>query len=400
MPYPLQPLRLLRRYALFILGVALLGTALSVLSVKMLVPPLYQAQTSLLLMPAPSGGQLAPMLSQLEPQLAMLGPLQSLLSSQRFNSSLKDMISILRSRRLAQEVVQLVPLRDLPELQREVRRHRKAQPERVVLDWMVKQIDIQPPDSRDSTLRIRFRLSDPQRVARLVNTYVVRLEHYVQHLLYQDSDRHQQYLSRQLRQLGLELEQAERELLAFQKKNRLVSLNEEVKTLLTRLAELEAEEMAARATLRDSQARLARLRDQSTELNPTWMDLSNQLELSASGLQERQREIKQTRQRYERLLAALPLQALELARLERRVTLQTQLFVLLSQQNQAARLEAARKTPLFEVLDPALPAEEPVFPVMSVVLVVSAIMSLCLAIMLALGHDFLSSRKESAHAET
>ena len=50
-------------------------------------------------------------------------------------------------------------------------------------------------------------------------------------------------------------------------------------------------------------------------------------------------------------------------------------------------------------LDPALPAEEPVFPVMSVVLVVSAIMSVCLGLALALLHDLLSFRKESADAE-
>lgn len=395
-----SPLSFLRRYALYILLTTLLGTTLSYISVKTWVIPVYQARTSLLILPVQSSGQLAPMLSQLESQLVQLGPLQTVLSGQRFHSSLKDLISILRSRRLAEAVAKVVELRDLPEFQRELKRHPKADPQRTLITWLTEQLDVLAPDNREGTLRLQLRLSDPERVALLCNTYIAQLEKYVRTLQNQEVERHQRYLQEQLAQMSQELNAAETEQLRFQRRHRLVSLSEEVKEMIRRLAELEAEELTARAALRESQAKLKSLQEHSTGLNPAWSEIANQLSLSEAGLRERQAELRQSRQRYENLLASLPLQALELARLERRVALKNQLFVLLSQQLQAARLEAARNTPLFHVLDPAIPADEPIFPVLSVILVISGIISMGIGTLLSLLHHVANLPKESFHAET
>ncbi|PIQ28340.1 hypothetical protein COW36_04100 [bacterium (Candidatus Blackallbacteria) CG17_big_fil_post_rev_8_21_14_2_50_48_46] len=393
-------LTFLRRYLLFIVLTGLMGTVFSFFAVRWAVVPIYQARTSLLILPAQQSGNLSPMLSQLESQLEYLGPLQSVLSGKRFNSSLKDMISILRSRTLAEQVAAEIPLKDLPEVKKEMRKHKKADPHRTLINWLIKQLEIQPPDSKEGTLRLQIKLSDPQLVAKLTNTYIQKLEIYLFQLLGQDSDLHQKYLAKQLSRMGQDLQTIEDEMLRFQKKNRLVSLNDEVKQMITQLAELEAEELTAQSALKESQAKLARLSSQSTELNSNWSEVANQLELSAAGLRERKAEIHRSRQRYERLLSALPLQALELARLERRLALKNQLFVLLSQQQQAAQLEAARQSPLFKILDPALPADEPIFPVMPVVLAISGIISISMGGILSLLHYAANASKELNHAET
>lgn len=67
--------------------------------------------------------------------------------------------------------------------------------------------------------------------------------------------------------------------------------------------------------------------------------MANQLELSSAGLNVRQKEIKRARGKYERLWSLLPILGLGLARLERNIILQNQLYVLLSQQTQAVELE-------------------------------------------------------------
>lgn len=377
----------LRRYSLFVVFTALLGTALSWASVKYLVTPIYASQTSLLILPSQSKGQLGPMLNQLESQLEMLGPLRSVIGGQHFSSSLKDLVSILNSRSLAEEVFARYPrLQVLPEAQKELQKHKKGQPKQVLLAWLLKQVEVLAPDGKDGTLRIQVKLSDPDLAAEVANTYVDKLEIFVRKLITQDSDEHQHYLEKQLKTMGTTLQMAEEELLAYQRKHHLISLDDEVKQMISQLAELEAEEVSARAALKETQAKLTRLENQSTELNPNWAEMANQLELSSAGLSERQNEIKRARGKYERMLAALPNQALGLARLERKITLQNQLYVLLSQQTQAAQLEAARKPPLFKVLDSAIPPDEPVFPVMPVVLVISGIISIGLGGALSLLH--------------
>lgn len=394
-----RPLFFLRRYGLYIVLTTLMGITLTYLSVKTWVIPMYQARTSLLILPAQTTGPLSPLFSQLEPHLAQLGPLQAVLSGQRFHSSLKDLMSILRSRRLAEVVTQKVELRDLPEFQRALKRHPKANPQRFLMTWLIKQLEILPPDNREGTLRLQIRLSDPQRAALLCNTYIAELERFVRTLQNQETQKHQRYLEAQLKQLSQELHAAEDEQLRFQRRHRLVSLNEEVKEIIHRLAELEAEELTTSAALRESQAKLKSLQEQSTGLNPAGSEISQQLSLSEAGLEQRQAALRQSRERYERLLASLPLQALELARLERRVTLKNQLYILLSQQLQAARLEAARHSSLFYVLDRAIPADEPIFPVFSVILIISGIISMGIGILLALLHDAANLSKESDDAE-
>jgi uncharacterized protein involved in exopolysaccharide biosynthesis len=394
-------LHFLRRYCLFIFFTTCMGIILSWASVKTWVTPIYQAQTSLLILPNQSGNQFGSMLSQLESKLEMLGPLRTVISGQQFSSSLKDLLSILRSRSLSEQILAQYPrLKELPEAQKEIRKHKKARPQQVLLQWLSKSVEIYPPDSKDGTLRIQVKLSDASLASEVANSYVQKLEVFVRKLITQDASENQNYLDKQLKDMSLSLKIAEEELLAYQRKHHLISLDDEAKQLITQLSELEAQEVSARAALKETKAKLSQLENQSTELNPNWSEMANQLELNSTGLNQRQNELKKARLKYERLLAALPNQALGLARLERKITLKNQLYVLLNQQVQAARLESARKPALFKVLDTAIPMDEPVFPVIPVVLAISGIISIGLGSSLSLLHFAMHHTKELVNAET
>jgi uncharacterized protein involved in exopolysaccharide biosynthesis len=388
-------LPLLRRYVPLVVVMGALGAGFSGFLVFKVIPPTYQAMATLLVLPPSSGGALGGALSQLETQLDAVGPLRSLVNLPR-SSSVNDLVSILRSRSLAEKVaaqVKLETLKPIQELQRlplkpdELARRRVA--------FLQQQVAVYAPDSRDSTLRVVVRLQDRKLPAEVANQYVQALETYLRGLIQGDTRDQQQFIDQQLKEMDTQLQQAEEALLAFQKRYRTVSLSDEIKQYITYLAELEADELAARTALKENQARQQTLEGEVSELTPTFGDQLTQLEANRQALLKRQGELKTARLRYEKILATLPAQALELARLERRVTMRSRLYLVLSQQAQALRLEASRSAPLFKVLDRAIEADRPVAPVKRVVIGVSGMISMCIGIFLALLHVWwVKTRKE------
>jgi uncharacterized protein involved in exopolysaccharide biosynthesis len=199
------------------------------------------------------------------------------------------------------------------------------------------------------------------------------------------------------------LKTAEDALLRFQQKHRTVALDAETKALVEQMAALEADTLSAQVALQAAQAQQRSLDQRPVlELSPDSTQTRTQLELNLAGLRQRQQSLQNARQRYQRSLGQLPARGLELARLEREVSLHNQLYLLLQQQVQAARLEAARQVELFQVLDPAIVPYEPSKPLKGLWLAISGIIFIALGVALAAVHDYTTRmQKESPdHAET
>lgn len=382
-------LALLQRYALLILLTILLGIGIAAWTLQTVVEPVYQASTSLLVLEQRAGG-ISGLVSQLETELESLGPLRNLaLQGMGNQSSTADLLSILRSRSLAEKVAVKLPLKQLPEVQRLLEAAPAGSEQRLLVEYLQKHSKILPPDSQDGTLRIRIRLPEPSLCAMAANAYVRELQVYVGSLINRDQARQLDYLEAQLAKLEGELGSAERELLRFQQRHQTVALDEEIKQLIGQLGELEASELNARAALQDARARSRELDQSANELDPGSPRARTDLDLELAGLQERQRTLNQARARYQSMLSGLPVQALSLARLQRQVTLKSQLYLLLQQQTQAARLDAARSVELFRVLDPAQAPLAPIYPVKGLWLAVAAVVSLALGVVMATLLDLL-----------
>ncbi len=391
-------LRMLQRYALLILLTTVMGVGLALWLLLNVVKPVYQSATSLIVVEQRSSG-LSGMLTQIEDELESLGPLKNLALQGNSRSSTSDLISILRSRSLTEKVAASLPLRMLPEVQLMLDKAKAGTEDRLLVEYLQKQTRILPPDSQDGTLRIRVRLSDPDLAARAANHYVNELKTYVGLLINKEQGKQLNYLDTQLHKLERELADSESSLLRFQQRNRTIALDEEVKQLITQIAELEADELSAQAALQDAQARERQLDQSALELSPEAPATRREIELNVAGLQERKQTLTRARQRYQRLLTGLPAQALELARLERQLNLKNRLYLLLQQQAQASRLEAARSVELFRVLDPAQAPLAPVYPVKGLWLAVSAVLSLALGILMASILDFLRSLRRPEQAQ-
>lgn len=388
-------LRLLQRYAWLILSTSLLGLGLAIWLIFFVLTPVYQAQTSLLVLEAQQGG-LSTLVSRLESQMDLIGPLRKMGLPGSSGSSIEDLISILKSRSLAETVAQKTPLKTLPEVQRLLVDTPSEYEERILVRYLQKQTEVLAPDSRDHTLRIQTELSDAALSAQISNQYVEALKIYVNTLIDKEQSRQLNYLNQQAKTLENELKGSEEALLRFQKNNRTVSLDTEVEQLIKTLAELEAQELNAQTALKEAQARRNSYDQHAIELAPESTQTRNQLELEVAGLNERRTALTQAKLKYQRSLLGLPAQALSLARLQRQVGLKSQLYLLMQQQVQAAQLDARREIELFRVLDPALPPLEPVKPVKGLWLAISGILSIGLGISMAMGHDFLKQMKKES----
>lgn len=386
---------ILRSYRWFLALGTLSGVLVTAGLLWFVVTPMYRAETSLLLLKNSPGGVSA-LLRQLEGSLDMLGSLQNL-GIQANRSVQEDVLSLLKSRRLTQSVQAQLPLRALPEFQRELELSAQQEAQwseetrerfyqHQVTERLQELVRILPPDARHHTLRIQAELSDPELSAKLVNTYVSDLHRLMEEILNQEENEQLQYLKAQTATLQKELTAAENELLAFQQKHHTVVLEEEVKQRIKALAELEAQALSAEAAFKDAQARQQALQGSAAELSPESTLTRNSLELDIAGLQQRRRSLQQAQNAYTASLRTLPSQGLALARLQRQVSLKNQLFLLLKQQTQATELDQQRQFKAFRVLDAAETPFEPSRPVKPLWLAVSCVLSFFLCLVLSLIH--------------
>lgn len=378
---------LLKRYLGFISLLTLFGTTASIIAVLYLISPTYESMASLLLLPQAQQQGAGALLAQLESQIELMGPLRGLVGAPPlFSSSSTDMVSILRSRAMAETIAARIPLKTLPEVQKLLQETPPAQEKRKIVNYLRSKVLVFPPDSRDSTLRVAVRLPDKRLPAQIANAYIQELDRYIQGLLNTHALESQNFINRQVNQVENKLQKAEEELLRFQKQHKTVSLTDEIKQYIKYLTDLEAEELAAQSAYREAQTKLNAVSKRANELSPTWAEMLNQLEMNKVALAHRKQEIEKTRRKYERLLSVLPIQALNLARLERQVNLHNRMYVFLNQQQQALKMEASRTIRLFKVLDSAIEPEKPIAPVKRVVVGATALLSLGLGFLLALFH--------------
>jgi len=392
-------LLLLQRYGLLILLSGLIGLSLATWLVFFVVRPSYQVQTSLLVLEQRPAG-LSSLVSRFESSLELIDPLRGAGLGGASSSSLEDLVSILRSRSLAEQVQAQVKLQQLPEVQQLLADLPETLHQQVLVKYLRSRVTILPPDARQGTLRIRVELSEPVLATRIANLYVEALKDYSDKWLNREQSTQLRYLEQQLTEMETQLQQSEQDLLRFQKTHQTVALDGETQQLIKNLAALEAEEISAQAAWQAAQAQRQFLDQHAWELSPDSTQTRNKLELDLTGLQERRQALTLARKRYQASLSQLPERALELARVERQLSLRGQLYLLLQQQTQAARLEAARTVELFRVLDPAIVPYEPARPVKGLWLAISGMMSIALGIGMAAVHDYATRiQKESyAHA--
>ena len=225
-------------------------------------------------------------------------------------------------------------------------------------------------DDRRSSLRITAITRSPILSARIANEYALQLRGSVNTAGRKKRD----FISRQLEETEKALDAAAKELKEFQDKSRAVDLDEQTKAAITSLADLQGELTAAQVELREVES------DLRTGGDPAALA---KLKSRRLALESRIEYLQGTIGNYEAQLAKLPTVAMHLARLKRNVEVQQKIYEIMTEQYQLANLSEESEDEMFEIVDPAVPAEKPCAPKTSVNLATGVLAGLVLGSVLA-----------------
>jgi uncharacterized protein involved in exopolysaccharide biosynthesis len=261
------------------------------------------------------------------------------------------LVSVLRSRTMAQRVVDRFKLHD---------RYRTRYLEDAIRRL---QTATNVSLSREGVITIRVEDVDPNQAAEMANFYVEQLDRLVARYGVGEAGRQRVFLTEQLAAAKVGLDGSEETLRRFQERNRAIVLQDQTRGAIEAAARLKGEIIAA-------QVQLQVMRNFATDANPEVMSLKRRVDEMNHQLAQMQYgdgapqrpAVAGERRDFSVPFSRVPEVGLELARLTREVKIQETLVTLLTQQVEQARLSEARDLPVVQVLDQAVPAERPSKP--------------------------------------
>jgi len=331
-----------RRWRL--VGAVCLAAAVLTFGVSRLLPKVYESTTTLVVPKEGTGSGLAGLaasgLLQQLPSLSLSIP-----SLPSFTPNRDLLVGVLKSRTLAQGIVERFGLRD-----RYGARY---------LDDAIKMLHAATTIavSREGIISVRIEDRDPAQAAAMANHYVELLDQFVAQYGTGEAGRQRTFLTRQLARARADLDTAEQALRRFQEQNRAIVLQEQTKGAIEAAARLKGEIMAA-------EVQLQVMRNFATDANPEVVAIRRRIDEMNRQLGQMQYGTANVappggrdRGDFTVPFAKVPEVGLELVRLTRDVKIQEVLVTLLTQQLEQARIAEARDTPVVQVLDRAVPAE-------------------------------------------
>ncbi|MFN3476943.1 MAG: Wzz/FepE/Etk N-terminal domain-containing protein, partial [Candidatus Methylomirabilales bacterium] len=245
--------RVIRKHAgllVMVGGVSVLGA----LVVSLRMPKVYEATAAIL---APKESQVSP--ERLTLLLAAPGASQLLGGMPPLMARNRDVfVSILKSRTMAQDVVERFQLKDryrVRYLEDAINRLKSAT-----------KISV----SKEGAISVKVEAQDPQLAADMANFYVSHLDRLLARFSTGEASRDRAFLEEQLAKAERSLKEAEEALKKFQEKNRAVVLPEQSKAAVEAQARLKGEIMA-------SEVQLEVLRSFATEANPEVIHLKRKI---------------------------------------------------------------------------------------------------------------------------
>jgi uncharacterized protein involved in exopolysaccharide biosynthesis len=324
--------------------VVALCAAASVLTfaVSKLMPKIYESTATVV---APKEGAVSGLAGLAASGLLQQIPAVSIPSLPSLTPNRDLLVGVLKSRTLAQSVVDRFGLRD---------RYRA----RYLDDAITTLRDASTiAVSREGVISVKIEDRDPALAAAMANHYMELLDQFVARYGTGEAGSQRIFLTGQLARSRVDLDAAEQALRRFQEQNRAIVLQEQTKGAIEAAARLKGEIMAA-------EVQLQVMRNFATDANPEVVairrridEMNRQLNQMQYGSSAVPKAGRQDRGDFSVPFARVPGVGLELVQLTREVKIQEVLVTLLTQQLEQARIAEARDTPVVQVLDKAVPAE-------------------------------------------
>lgn len=187
--------------------------------------------------------------------------------------------------------------------------------------------------------------------AQLSNTYVEALDKINREKLSSRSRNARKYIEGQIVITKAKLDSVEKALVEFQKKNKAVSLPEQVKAAIDAAAELKAE-------IIKTEVELGYLKNSLKGNNKTVLALNEKLQQ----LNKQYSKMESGGEDYLVAFGDVPELGREFAELMREIKIQNEVYILLQQQYYKEKIQENRDLPTVDILDEAIPPLKPVSP--------------------------------------
>ncbi|MFZ1280718.1 MAG: GNVR domain-containing protein [Ignavibacteriaceae bacterium] len=306
-----------------------------------------------------------------------MGGLSSLLSGQDFSSLLNGGMSsantqlyaeILRSRSVSVYVAKKLNLRDY---YGEGNIYKVAQKLSEAIDIEITKEGILKLNVEVKTKYIPMLLDDKEEKknfsARLSNTFIEALDEINKEKLSSKAKKARIYIETQLATTKIQLDSVEQALMEFQKKNKTISLPEQLKAAIESAAEIKTEIVKA-------EVELGLIRSNVREDDKTVIAVRKKIEQ----LKEQYNKMELGNDDYLVAFKKVPELAHTLARLLRNVKIQNEVYLILQQQYFQEKIQENRDLPTVEILDEAIPPLTSTSPRIVMVSVVGCIFAFIL----------------------
>ncbi len=310
----------------------------------------------------------------------LLGGGQLALPVGAFSSNKDMLIGILNSRTIAQAAVEKYKLQERYEAQFMQDAIKKLQEDNIKLDI-----------AREGVISLTVRDWDPRIAADIANFYVDQADRIVSRQGRSEAGRQRAFIESQLGRTKASLARAEESLRRFQEKNRAIGLVEQTRGAIDAAARLKGEVIA-------SEVQLQVMRGFATDANPDVMALRKRIDEMKRQLTQVQygdNLVGESRPDFQVPFTKVPEVGLELIRLTRDVKVEETVMTLLTQQYEQTRISEAKDLPIVQVLDPAVPADRHARPRLLLNVAVAAVISMMLAVMIALAVDYMQMARAS-----
>ena len=187
--------------------------------------------------------------------------------------------------------------------------------------------------------------------AKISNSFVAALDSINKEKLSSKAKSARQYIEVQIQQTKIDMDSAEKKLVEFQKKNKAVSLPEQVEAVINAAAQIKTQMI-------ETEVEIGYLQNNLKSDNKTLLALNQKL----NELTDQYNKMEMGNQDYLLAFSQLPELGKELADLMREVKIQNEVSLLLLQQFYKEKIQENKDIPTIEVLDKAIPPLKAIAP--------------------------------------
>ncbi len=249
--------------------------------------------------------------------------------------------------------------------------------------------------SPEGIISISVTERSPELASQIANSFIEELDRFNRNVNMTIGKKNRLFLEERLETVKKDLRAAEESLRVFKERHKTVSLSTEMSAAIEAVSNIKTQIMA-------DEVQLGMLYNYSSKNNPEIIRLQNEI----AQLKIKEREIERKGKAKEGFGAgfSIPFEkiaevSLELTRRNRNMSVQGELYKLLTQQYEQAKIMEVRDTPTVQVLDIATPPQRRSFPQRRKIVVVAFIFGFFIGTGLALLSEYtekIEMRKESA----